>query len=86
MGRERVRLAELWHPFPRQVEATGRADEHQFTLYGGYRGPGQIILAAMVPAAGVAEAGEARDLRGEGGVVLRDVSDVDGSAGGADPA
>jgi len=30
-----------WNPFPRQIEAVQVADDHQFTLYGGYRGPGK---------------------------------------------
>ncbi len=39
--RSTVRFEDLWHPFARQVEATAGADAHQFTLYGGYRGPGK---------------------------------------------
>jgi len=39
--RSRNSFTRLWHPFLRQVEAAETADAHQFTLYGGYRGPGK---------------------------------------------
>jgi len=40
-AQKEIRFSELAGWFPRQAEACQVADTHQFTLYGGYRGPGK---------------------------------------------
>lgn len=49
MSDQTVKLSELVHFLPRQMEATQAADSHHYTLYGGAAGPGKSYWLRWYP-------------------------------------
>ena len=49
MADQTVKLSELVHFLPRQIEATEAADTHKYTLYGGSAGPGKSYWLRWYP-------------------------------------
>lgn len=49
MADQIIKLSDIAHFFPRQLEATQMADTHRFTLYGGSAGPGKSYWLRWYP-------------------------------------
>lgn len=73
MQEKEMKLSELTHFLPRQLEATRAADTHQYTLYGGSAGPGKSYWLRWYPIRQLMRWGEMYGLTGiHGGLFSQD--------------
>ncbi len=73
MKEKEIKLSELTHFLPRQIEATAAADTHQYTLYGGSAGPGKSYWLRWYPIRKLMQWGQKYSLTGiRGGLFSQD--------------